>query len=70
MRGPLLVVEIGVPARIAQLLKDKGMEVPAPTSGPALVDTGAAGCVIDSAAASQLNLQQVGSVQVMGVSAP
>lgn len=69
LTGPILNVEIGVPAGAANILKTLGVEIPVPAVGPALIDTGAGVCVIDESAARQLHLQPVGTVPVVGVSA-
>jgi predicted aspartyl protease len=63
-------VEIGVPAGIVALLEKEGKPIPPPAIGAALIDTGAAGCVIDSAAAESLGLMPVDMVEILGVSAP
>jgi hypothetical protein len=68
--GPLLNVEIGIPPQVANALTKQGAPLPQSVVGTALLDTGAAGCVIDEDAAQKLALQPVGAVRVAGVGAP
>jgi predicted aspartyl protease len=57
-----------MPQLVAQPLLDRGVAVPAPIAGLALIDTGASTTSIDEEAAKQLGLDPIGVVQVASAS--
>jgi hypothetical protein len=67
VQGPILPVQIEVPAPLAQQLQLEGKPVPSPVAGIALVDTGAGVSGIDASVIAQLGVQPVGQVMVSGV---
>lgn len=62
--GPALNVEITIPKRLAVLYSQRGVKIPQPETGIALIDTGASITAVDSQALGRLGLQPVGVVNV------
>jgi hypothetical protein len=54
--GPLVAVEIGIPAALKQHLAAGGLPIPAPVSGFALVDTGAFATAVDESVFTALGV--------------
>jgi hypothetical protein len=52
--GPLVAVEVGIPDALKQHLSGKGLPVPAPVAGFALVDTGASSTAVDNSVFTQV----------------
>src|SRR5688572_27509540 len=67
-RGPVLQVTIGLAQPLAQQLQQQGQTVPTPTTGWALIDTGASMTCIDDAAAQAIGLPVVDVVQMTSAS--
>lgn len=62
--GPLIPVEVGVPAALEQWLAKNQRPIPAPVAGVALIDTGAGMSGIHEPILQQLNIPAVDSVQI------
>ena len=60
--GPLVAVEIGVPTALKQYLAEKGLAIPAPRPGFALVDTGAFSTAVDESIFVALGVQPIDQV--------
>jgi len=60
--GPLVAVEIGVPAALKQHLAEKGLAIPAAISGFALVDTGAFATAVDESIFASLGVQPIDEI--------
>jgi len=60
--GALVSVEIGVPAPLKQYLSEKGLSIPAPVSGFALVDTGAFATAVDESVFTSLGVSHIDEV--------
>jgi hypothetical protein len=67
-RGPVVQASVSVAQQIAQPLLQKGLSLPAPISGIALIDTGATTTCIDEEAARQLKLPVVNVATVASAS--
>jgi predicted aspartyl protease len=67
-RGPVLQVTVGISGLISTTLTQRGLPVPAPIAGWALIDTGASGTCIDDAIAQQLGLPAIDVVQMASAS--
>lgn len=67
-RGPCIQVQVGVAKVIAQQLLQQGKEVPTPSSGLAIIDTGAAVTCIDDGVARQLGLPVINVVTISSAS--
>jgi hypothetical protein len=65
-RGPILPVQIGIPAVLAAQMQAQGQTPPPPEEIQALVDTGASITAINVATAQRLGLQATGSIQIGG----
>ena len=57
--GPLVSVEISIPAALKQHLSDKGQPIPAPQSGFALIDTGAFATAVDQSIFDALGIAPI-----------
>jgi predicted aspartyl protease len=57
--GPLVSVEIGIPAALKQYLAEKGLPIPAAISGFALVDTGAFATAVDETVFASLGVPHI-----------
>ena len=55
--GPLVTVEINVPAAMKKYLLEKGLPVPQPKSGFALIDTGAFATAVDESIFTEMGIQ-------------
>ncbi len=62
--GPLIQVEVRVPAALAAALEKAGKEIPAPQVGLALIDTGATRTSIDRAIICRLGLPENGRTRM------
>jgi hypothetical protein len=60
--GPLVAVEIGVPAALKQHLAEKGIPIPAPIAGFALVDTGAFATAVDESIFADLGVSPIDEI--------
>lgn len=60
--GPLVSVEIGIPAALKQHLAEKGLPIPASVSGFALVDTGAFATAVDEIVFTSLGIQHIDEI--------
>lgn len=58
--GPLLQVEVHVPAALAAVMSNTGQTIPAPITGWALIDTGATLTAVNADTATQLGVSPVG----------
>ncbi len=67
-RGPIVQVMVGIEQNIAQQLLAKGLPLPEPVAGVALIDTGATSTCIDVGIAEKLNLPVVDVVSVVSAS--
>ena len=65
-RGPIIPVQVGIPASLKAQLEAKGQSVPIPEEIPALVDTGASITAISIETGQRLGLPVTGSVQIGG----
>jgi hypothetical protein len=62
--GPLLAVEVHLPAAIARAMEARGESVPAPISGWGMVDTGAGRTGVDAGVIASLGLNPLNAVSV------
>jgi hypothetical protein len=62
--GPLIPVEVGVPAALEQWLAKNHLPIPAPVAGVALIDTGAGMSGVHEPILQQLNIPAVDSIQI------
>ena len=62
--GPRLPVQIGIPEKLASLHADTGVEIPAPTEGYALFDTGASVTCADENILQSLGLEPVNELDL------
>jgi hypothetical protein len=60
--GPLVSVEIGVPAALKQHLGEKGLAIPSAVSGFALVDTGAFATAVDHSVFDSLGVPHIDEI--------
>jgi Aspartyl protease len=60
--GPLVSVEISLPAALRKYLSENGQPIPAPQSGFALVDTGASATAVDQTIFDTLGIQQIDTI--------
>ncbi len=60
--GPLVAVQIGIPTVLSQHLAGKGVAIPAPISGHALVDTGAFATAVDESVFGTLGIPHIDEV--------
>lgn len=58
--GPVLAVQIEIPAALATQLQKDNQKIPSPVLGQALIDTGASVSAVDAAVVGQLGVQPVG----------
>jgi predicted aspartyl protease len=61
--GPLISVEISIPAALKVYLSEKGLPVPAPQSGFALIDTGAFATAVDQSVFDALGIAPIDKIQ-------
>jgi len=66
--GPSMRVTIGVHDAVASQMGERGMDIPPPVAGRALLDTGASVTCIDNEAAQKLNLQPIGVASISSAS--
>ncbi|TMA57640.1 MAG: hypothetical protein E6J80_06080 [Deltaproteobacteria bacterium] len=64
LRGPILAVEISIPAALLRRLTQQGQPPPAPQSGLALIDTGASLSAVDDEVVRTLGIAPVGQTQI------
>jgi len=62
--GPILELQIAVPAAVQASLVQGGQPVPQPITVSGLIDTGASACVLQQGLAAQLNLNPIGSTSI------
>lgn len=62
--GPLVPVQVGIATRVAGLLQKANVAVPAPSTGLALIDTGASVSGVDKRVVSALGLLPIGVQKV------
>jgi hypothetical protein len=60
--GPLVAVEVGIPDALKQHLSGKGLPVPAPVAGFALVDTGASSTAVDNSVFTALGVAHINEI--------
>lgn len=60
--GPLVAVEIGIPTPLKQYLGEKGLAIPAPIAGFALVDTGAFATAVDEFVFASLGVPHIDEI--------
>jgi hypothetical protein len=60
--GPLVAVEVGVPAALREYLTEQRTTVPASISGFALVDTGAYATAVDESIFASLNVPHIDEI--------
>jgi hypothetical protein len=60
--GPLVQVEVSLPAALKKYLSEKGHPIPSPQSGFALVDTGASATAVDQTIFDALGIQQIDTI--------
>lgn len=65
-RGPIIPVQVGIPASLKAQLEAQGQSAPVPEEIPALIDTGASITAISIPTAERLQLPVTGSVQIGG----
>lgn len=63
-RGPVVPVELRVPAKLEELLTKQGNPVPDPLRGPGLIDTGASISMVDEGAIAKLEIAPVGTTNL------
>lgn len=64
LSGPVLPVEITIPATLLRRLTQQGHPLPAPQSGVALIDTGASLSAVDDGVVRALGVAPVGQTQI------
>lgn len=64
LRGPVLPVEIFIPASLLRRLSQQGQPPPAPQTGLALIDTGASLSAVDDEVIRTLGIAPVGQTQI------
>lgn len=60
--GPILTVEISIPNALATLLTSQNQPIPSPSTGYALIDTGATRTCVDHQVITQLGVNPVGTI--------
>lgn len=60
--GPLIQVEIGIPAPLEEFSIAKGLQIPAPASGYALIDTGASATAVHEPLLLELGVLPIDSI--------
>jgi len=60
--GPLIQVEVGIPAPLEEFCLAKGIQIPAPASGYALIDTGASATAVHEPLILELGIQPIDSI--------
>jgi len=61
--GPLISVEISIPSALKQHLAEKGLPIPAPQSGFALIDTGAFATAVDQTVFDALGVAMIDKIK-------
>ena len=64
--GPVLAVEISIPAALTEKLTKENKPVPPPKTGLALIDTGATHSCVDDDTISQLGVNPIGRTKIHG----
>jgi len=64
IRGPIIPVEVGVPAKVVEIWTHEGKTIPKPITGFALLDTGASISAVDREAFETLGIPPVGKTNV------
>ena len=62
--GPIVEVQVAVPAVVQEVLNAAGQPLPAPVALTAMIDTGASGSVIQNGIAARLGLHPIGAVPI------
>jgi hypothetical protein len=60
--GPIIPVNIGIPAALEEFCAEKGFPVPAPVAGYALIDTGASGSAVHEQILLDLGVLPIDSI--------
>src|ERR1017187_8468508 len=60
--GPIIPVTIALPAALQEFCVEKGIPIPTPTSGYALIDTGAAASAVDESIVLALGILPIDSI--------
>jgi predicted aspartyl protease len=68
VKGPAVMVSVGISKELEDKLVATGQPVPAPVTGPALVDTGASGCCVDETIAQKLGVAPIDVVNISSAS--
>lgn len=61
--GPLVSVEISIPVALREHLSEKGLPIPAPQSGFALIDTGASSTAVDQTIFDALQVAPINKIK-------
>jgi hypothetical protein len=61
--GPIISVEISIPAALKQHLSEKGLPIPPPQSGFALIDTGAFATAVDQSIFDALGVSPIDKIK-------
>lgn len=61
--GPIISVEIAIPAALKEYLSEKGQPIPAPQSGFALIDTGAQSTAVDQSIFDALAIAPIDKIK-------
>ena len=61
--GPLVSVEISIPAALKTYLSEKGLAIPPPQSGFALIDTGAFATAVDQSVFDALGIAPIDKIK-------
>ena len=62
--GPALQVEVNLPQPLIEFLSEQGKSIPAPSTGIALIDTGASMTCVDESVLAKLGINAVGLVSL------
>lgn len=62
--GPIINIEIGIPEALANYYQQKGIAIPQPVTGYALIDTGCTLTSVDDQTVQSLGLKPVGTASV------
>lgn len=64
LSGPIIAVEISIPNVLKEYLEQKGLPIPNPVNGQALIDTGATNTCVDVDIIKQLKIPAINSIKV------
>lgn len=66
--GPVISVEVAIPTTLAEVFAKEKKPIPQPAVGWALIDTGATHTCVDDDAISQLGVNPISRVEILGSS--